>query len=155
MAIVTTPLAGTTCKSAQNDARISQWRGEEEMIKTNTKTLTMTDPRPVLLTAVILIALLLSACAERKADRVAFDGVYFRSNASKVDKKRDQFEVTVSPASSSLEGAREAGRYEATRYCIGTFGTSNIDWVQGPDAEAGTLRISGDKLLLRGACAPE
>ncbi|WP_299148650.1 hypothetical protein [uncultured Tateyamaria sp.] len=105
--------------------------------------------------ALLIAALALSACAERKADRVAFDGQFFRSNASKVDKQRNQFEISVSPVSASLEGAREAGRYEATRYCIGIFGSSNVDWIEGPDAEDGTLRISGDKLLLRGTCAPE
>ncbi|WP_299280402.1 hypothetical protein [uncultured Tateyamaria sp.] len=105
--------------------------------------------------ALLIAGLLLSACAERRADRVAFDGQFFRSSSSKVDRQRDQFEVSVSPVSASLEGAREAGRYEATRYCIRSFGTSNIDWVNGPDAEDGRLRISGDKLLLRGACAPE
>ncbi|WP_299296663.1 hypothetical protein [uncultured Tateyamaria sp.] len=121
-----------------------------------TKTRTLMDMRPALLTGVLLIAaLLLSACAERRADRVAFDGVFFRSTAKKVDKQRDQFEVSVTPVSASLDGAREAGRYEAIRYCIAQFGTSTIDWVNGPDAEDGRLTISGDKLLLRGACAPQ
>ncbi|WP_415402579.1 hypothetical protein [Tateyamaria sp. SN3-11] len=120
---------------------------------TKTKSLTLTDLRPALLTGALLIAVLaLSACAERRADRIAFDGVFFRSTASKVEKDRSEFEIGVSPVSASLEGAREAGRYEATRYCIDNFGTSDINWVEGPDAEDGTLRISGDKLVLRGAC---
>lgn len=123
---------------------------------TKIKALALTDKRPVLLTGLFLVAaLLLTACAERRADRVAFDGVFFRSNASKVDRQRDQFEISVSPVSSSLEGAREAGRFEATRYCIAEFGSSDIDWIDGPDAEDGTLRISGDKLLLRGTCTPD
>ncbi|WP_299370218.1 hypothetical protein [uncultured Tateyamaria sp.] len=116
----------------------------------------LTDMRPAFLTGLLLVAaLLLTACVERRADRIAFDGVFFRSTAKKVDKQRDQIEVTVSPVSASLEGAREAGRFEAIRYCIENFGTSNIDWINGPDAEDGTLNISGDKLLLRGTCAPE
>ncbi|MBY5932235.1 hypothetical protein KUV51_04420 [Tateyamaria omphalii] len=112
--------------------------------------------RPVLLTGILLIAaLVLTACSgERRAERVAFDGVFFRANSSKVDKQRDQFEVSVSPVSASLEGAREAGRYEAIRYCIKQFGSSDIAWIEGPDAEDGTLRTNGDKLILRGACTP-
>ncbi|WP_299625608.1 hypothetical protein [uncultured Tateyamaria sp.] len=122
---------------------------------TKTKSLTLNDARPALLTGALLIAaLLLTACAERRADKVAFDGVFFRSTASKVDKQRDVFEVTVSPASSSIEGAREAGRYEATRYCIENFGTSAVDWTEGPDAEDGTLRIANDRLILTGTCTP-
>jgi hypothetical protein len=128
---------------------------EEKTKMTKTKSLTLTDLRPALLTgALLILALLLSACSERRADRVAFDGVYFRSTASKVDKARDQFEITVSPASSSIEGAREAGRYEATRYCIDNFGTSDMAWVNGPDAEDGRLTIANDRLILRGACTP-
>ncbi|WP_299612128.1 hypothetical protein [uncultured Tateyamaria sp.] len=122
---------------------------------TKTKTRALTDLRPALLTGLLLIAvLLLSACNERQANRVAFDGVFFRATSGKVDKQREQFEVGVSPVSASLEGAREAGRYEAIRYCIKQFGSSDIEWIEGPDAEDGTLRISGDKLLLRGTCTP-
>ena len=122
---------------------------------TKTKSLTLNDARPALLTGALLIAaLLLTACAERRADTVAFDGGFFRSTASQVGKPRDVFEVTVSPASSSIEGAREAGRYEATRYCIENFGTSAVDWTEGPDAEDGTLRTANDRLILTGTCTP-
>ncbi len=122
---------------------------------TKTKTLFQTDRRPALLLGLMLIAvLLLSACAGKKADRIAFDGQFFRASAKKVDKQRLNFEVTVRPVSASLEGARAAGAYEATRYCVGTFGTSDIEWTNGPDAEDGTLRISNDRLLLTGRCAP-
>ncbi|GGX57111.1 hypothetical protein GCM10007385_27430 [Tateyamaria omphalii] len=122
---------------------------------TKTKTRALPDMRPAFLTFVLLIAvLLLSACQERRSERVAFDGVFFRASSGKVDKQRDQFEIGVSPVSASLEGAREAGRYEAVRYCIKEFGSSDITWIEGPDAEDGRLRISGDKLLLRGTCTP-
>lgn len=124
------------------------------MIKT--KTLARPDARPVLLVALMLIAaLMLSACGGKKADRIAFDGQYFRATAKKTDKQRLNFQVTVRPVSASLEGARAAGRYEATRYCVGNFGTSDVDWVDGPDAEDGRLRVSGDSLLLVGTCAPQ
>ncbi|WP_299742008.1 hypothetical protein [uncultured Tateyamaria sp.] len=120
-----------------------------------TKTRALSDMRPTLLTGALLIAaLLLSACQERRSERVAFDGVFFRATSGKVDKEREQFEIGVSPVSASLEGAREAGRYEAVRYCIKQFGSSDIVWIEGPDAEDGRLRISGDKLLLRGTCTP-
>ena len=122
---------------------------------TKTKTRTLTDLRPAMLTGLLQIAVLfLTACTERRSERVAFDGVFFRSNSSKVDRQRDQCEVSFSPVSASREGAREAGRYEAIRYCIKQFGSSDITWTEGPDAEDGTFRINGDKLVLRGACTP-
>jgi hypothetical protein len=102
---------------------------------------------------VLASVLALTACAQNK-NNPKFDGHTFRAKLSKVEKQRDQFSVVVSPASSSLEGVREAGRYEATKYCIAQFGTSDIVWVNGPDAEDNQLIISDDKLQLRGACAP-
>ncbi|MFL4470839.1 hypothetical protein ACERZ8_13450 [Tateyamaria armeniaca] len=122
---------------------------------TKTEMLSRTDPRPIWLVALLLIAaLMLSACSgERKADRIAFDGQFFRASAKKVDRERLDFEVTVRPVSASLEGARAAGAYEATRYCVGNFGTSDIEWTNGPDGEDGTLRIANDRLLLLGTCA--
>lgn len=113
--------------------------------------MTRTSIVPLALIGVLLV----SACQERRADRIAFDGVFFRSNASNLDRLRDNFEVTVRPVSASLEGARDAGRHEAIRYCIKNFGSSDITWIAGPDAEDGTLNISGDRLVLRGTCTPE
>lgn len=124
-------------------------------MKTTTKTLTRADLRPVWLLGLLLIAtLLLTACqAERRADRIAFDGQFFRTSSKKLDKQRFNFEVTVRPVSASLDGARAAGRHEAFRYCIGNFGSSDIVWINGPDGEDGTLRVSGDTLELQGTCA--
>lgn len=106
-----------------------------------------------ILTGSVLVSCLaaLSAC-NRKEDAIAFDGQFFRAKVSKVEKQRDQFTVTVGPASASLDGAKEAGRYEATKYCIEQYGTSDKTWVTGPDSPNEALRIEGDKLVLRGAC---
>ena len=122
---------------------------------TKTKSLVRTDMRPALWFSLLLMAvLLLSACDGVRADKVAFDGVYFRSTSTAIEKQRDFFEIKTTPASSSLDGAREAGRYEATRYCIENFGTSNMAWINGPDAENGSLTIDDDSLILRGTCEP-
>ncbi|WP_223423369.1 hypothetical protein [Tateyamaria pelophila] len=124
---------------------------------TKIRSLALTDMRPTLwMGALLMAALLVSACSGGiRADKIAFDGVNFRSSASAIDKQRDFFEVTVAPASSSILGAREAGRYEATRYCIKNFGSSDMDWAQGPDAADGTLIIDNDRLILRGTCTPQ
>lgn len=120
------------------------------------KTKTLPNLRPAYLMGPVLIAaLLLSACTERKADRIAFDGQFFRTSSKKLDKDRMDFEVTVRGASASIEGAVAAGEYEATRYCIGNFGTSNVAWINGPDGGDGRLSVSNDRLVLTGTCSPQ
>lgn len=99
---------------------------------------------------------LLSACGEApsSANRVAFDGEFFRASAKHVNKKAmpSEFTVTVNGVSASLDGAREAGRYEATKFCIRNFGSSRINWKLGPDADPQNLRVENDKLTFAGTC---
>lgn len=90
-----------------------------------------------------------------KDDRVAFDGKSFRANVKKADRKdRANFTVTVRDARQSLNGAREAGRYEAVKYCIAEFGTSDITWSQGPDVPDAVLVFDKDTLIFVGTCTP-
>lgn len=101
--------------------------------------------------AVALITLMVGCTPSE--DQIRFDGLAFRAKASPVDKKKSRadFEVTVKKAAAALDPARDAGRYEGTRYCVRTFGSSKIDWANGgPDAE--TVTMSGEDLILRGRC---
>ena len=104
-----------------------------------------------LITAAVLGAVALAGCSN-KDDLLAFDGQYYKSKVSKVDGQYDVFTVAVRPVSASLTGAREAGRYEATVYCVNTFGNSDIIWASGPDDPDETLTIENDTLLLAGTC---
>tara|TARA_R110000823_G_scaffold120472_2_gene245125 strand:+ start:834 stop:1160 length:327 start_codon:yes stop_codon:yes gene_type:complete len=97
-------------------------------------------------------AVLLSGCTAQE-DRLAFDGKYFSTNVSKVDGRRDVFTLRVKNAAQSIEGAREAARYHATTYCIRNYGSSDINWVVGPDAPAESLRLDGGVLTFQGACS--
>jgi len=94
---------------------------------------------------------LLVGCNKRN-DRIAFDGKFFRAKLSKVDGQRDVFTVTVRNASQSLTGAREAARYEATVYCVNNYGSSDIKWVVGPDSPDSAMRLVDDSLTFQGAC---
>jgi len=107
--------------------------------------------RMLLILALALPAL--SACGPRDNDRVAFEGKVYRAKLSRVEGDRREFAIDVSSASEGLEGAREAGRYEATKYCIRNFGSSAANWTIGPDTPAESLVFEGDTLRLRGACA--
>lgn len=94
----------------------------------------------------------LAACAQSQDTRPTFDGHYFRGRIDRDSEDKARFDVKVSPVSQSLDGAREAGRYEATKFCLRQYSTSDIDWIAGPDADAASLRIEDDVLILRGAC---
>jgi hypothetical protein len=98
-----------------------------------------------------IVTVLLGACTP-KEDRITFDGKYFRTKVSKVDGQRDVFTLQVRNASQSIEGAREAARYEGTVYCVNNYGSSDITWAVGPDAPAENLRLDGDSLIFSGSC---
>lgn len=103
------------------------------------------------LTLLLIAILALGACTE-KTKRVYFDGKYFPAKAKKDKGEREFFAVTVRRTSQSVVGAREAGRHAGVAYCLKNFGTSEIEWSQGPDAEDGTLVFSNGNLVLKGKC---
>ena len=87
---------------------------------------------------------------EPKENKISFDGYYFSSKLSRSKLDDRSFDLTVRRANRSLSGAREAGRYEATRFCIKNFGTSDIKWVLGPDDQS--IGLTGKVLKLSGQC---
>lgn len=103
------------------------------------------------LIVITIAALTLTACSER-SERVMFDGMYFPAKAKKDSDDRQDFVVSVRRATQSLDAAREAGRHEATRYCLQNFGTSDIDWGEQADGDSGAMQVSGDSLVLKGRC---
>lgn len=94
---------------------------------------------------------LLGGCTAQD-DRISFDGQLFNAKIRKVERQLDVFNVTVKPVSRSLVGALEAGAYEATVYCVNTYGSSDIIWIAGPDAPDCQLNIDKDTLTLQGRC---
>jgi hypothetical protein len=107
--------------------------------------------RNILMIVAALMAV--SACDKIKSARnkVLFDGHKFVAKLS-VGDTRDTFVVMVQNAGVSLAGAREAGRYEATKYCLKNFGTSDVAWEHGPNAPDGALVIVETSLQLNGRC---
>lgn len=87
-------------------------------------------------------------------ERLSFHGIEFNTKAKATDKKvsRHDFTVTVKKATQSLDGAKAAGGYEGKKYCIDTFGSSDVAWTSGPDAENTQLYLDGDTLILQGTC---
>lgn len=108
------------------------------------------------LAGVLTAAGLLAGCGGGKDTLPVFDGVQFRSSSSSVDKKisRALFEVEVKEAQASLEGAREAVRFEGTRYCIENYGTSKVDWQTDLDNAQVPLTLVKGTAVVRGTCTP-
>ena len=104
------------------------------------------------ITVTMIALLMLGGCTER-AKRVHFDGKHYPTRGKAVSKDdRKAFVVSVRRADQGIDGAREAGRHGGSRYCIETFGTSRIEWAQGPDDPAETLVINNGALQLSGRC---
>ncbi|WP_299848581.1 hypothetical protein [uncultured Roseovarius sp.] len=103
------------------------------------------------LSLLLVSALMLGACTD-KEQRVFFDGKYFPAKAKKVKGDREAFVVTVRKTAQGLNGAREAGRHAAVKYCVENFGYSGIDWISGPDAKDGSPMLSKGNLVLKGRC---
>lgn len=100
---------------------------------------------------VVLFALALSGCTDSK-NRITFDGHYFRTKVAKVGGQREDFTVSVRDISKSFEGARAAALHAGNAYCVGTYGSSKIDWVVGPDTPVSALRLADNTLVYSGTC---
>lgn len=104
--------------------------------------------------ALLLVAV--AGCSGRNRNDIAFDGVVFRAKTAAIDKKvsRADFQTTIRDAGLSLDGAREAARYEGTKYCVTNYGTSKIDWAVGPDTDPGRLTAVDGDITFQGRCDP-
>ena len=103
-----------------------------------------------LATCSFLIVMGCSNPFELEENKVSFDGYYFSSKLSRNKSDNRSFDLKVRRANRSLVGAREAGRYEATRFCIKNFGTSDVKWILGPDDQS--IGLTGKVLKLSGQC---
>jgi len=100
--------------------------------------------------AAVIGCAVLAGCQE-KEDLISFDGHFYRSNLAKGE-ARHLFTVSSRPVSASLTGALQAAEYEAFDYCINQYGTSDIDWVVGPDLAPESYAIVDDTVTLQGGC---
>ncbi|WP_371223567.1 hypothetical protein [Roseovarius sp. 2305UL8-3] len=105
-----------------------------------------------ILTIFLVTVLALGACSE-KSKRVYFGGNYYPTKEKGGGKDdRALFATTVRRADQGVDGAREAGRHGGAKYCIKNFGTSEIEWINGPDAPLQSLQSSNGNLVLTGRC---
>ena len=84
--------------------------------------------------------------------RVELEGTRFRARLERNRDDTRQVVISVTPVAVNPEGAQEAGRLEATKYCLKTFGSSDTAWEIGPDLPVEELEIVDDRIVLVGRC---
>lgn len=99
----------------------------------------------------------LSSCGwakniQSRKNRVLFENQYFPARLTTTREDKLAFSVSVDRIDQGLVPAREAGRFEATKYCIDKFGRSDVIWTQGPDVEDAELQLDNGRLILEGRC---
>ena len=87
-----------------------------------------------------------------KRSQVEIEGTRFRARANADSADRRAVTITVTPVAVNPDGAREAGRYEATKYCLLTYGGSDTEWTVSPDQPIEELPVADDTLTLQGRC---
>ncbi|KMW57840.1 hypothetical protein AIOL_002808 [Candidatus Rhodobacter oscarellae] len=87
-----------------------------------------------------------------KRTTVEGNGTRFRARANVQSGDRRAVTITVTPVAADPDGAKEAGRYQATRYCLLTYGGSDTEWTIGPDQPIEELPVENDTLTLEGRC---
>lgn len=94
---------------------------------------------------------LVAGCnAQDRLNYQEFDGIYFPTTSKSQRQQKNVFTVRVRNATRSLDGARQAAHYEGTKYCVSTFGSSDIAWET--DLQAEELTLSGNDLIAAGTC---
>ncbi len=70
----------------------------------------------------------------------------------KKGEERD-FAVTVANKGAGVAEVRESVRFEATKYCLLTFGGSDVEWTINPASKDWAFSQDGDSLTFNGRCS--
>ena len=93
-----------------------------------------------------------SGSGNAKRTQVEVNDRRFRARATPDRDDARAFTVTVTPVAIDPDAALRTGRYQATRYCLLTFGGSDTEWINGPDTPLSDLPLDGDSVTLSGRC---
>lgn len=78
-------------------------------------------------------------------------GLPFQASLKWGEDRRD-FTVRVAAGGVGVEEARESTRFPATRYCIETYGASDVDWVIDPATGDWAFARDGQDMIFQGRC---
>ena len=111
----------------------------------------------MILRGLILCALVLSVAS---CGRLGIGNAANRADAerpqpykAKLRKGEDRaFAVSVANKGDGVEEVRESVRFEATKYCLLTFGGSDAEWKISPVSKDWAFTQDGDRLIFEGEC---
>ena len=69
-----------------------------------------------------------------------------------VQKNAEEFVVSVINKEQGIEEVRESVRFEATKYCLLYFGTSDINWKISQITQDWAFDSNNEKLIFSGQC---
>lgn len=85
------------------------------------------------------------------SEGVSATALPFKASLSKGEDARD-FTIAVRAGGNSLEAVRETVRFTATRYCLPTFGGSDVDWRIDPGTQDWAFTRDGEDMIFAGRC---
>ena len=109
--------------------------------------------RLVLISCALLV---LSGCGVRErlfggGTGQADAALSFRAQLTKGDDRRD-IAVRVRAGGVSVDDVRESVRFQATRYCLATYGGSDTRWQIDPVTGDWAFRRDGQDMIFNGRC---
>ena len=78
-------------------------------------------------------------------------GLPYRASLKRGEDHRD-FTVRAEAGGVGLADVRESARFPATRYCIETYGASDIDWQVDPATGDWAFSRDGQAMIFQGRC---
>lgn len=78
-------------------------------------------------------------------------GLPYRAQLRSMDDPRD-FMVTAQAGGVGVAAARESVRFPATRYCLETYGASDVDWVIDPTTGDWAFSRAEQDMVFQGRC---
>lgn len=103
----------------------------------------------------ICLALTLTGCGIRErvfgGDGQAADALAFNAKLTKGDDRRD-IAVRVRAGGVTVGDVRESVRFQATRYCLATYGASDTRWQIDPATGEWAFARDGQDMIFNGRC---
>lgn len=78
-------------------------------------------------------------------------GLPYRASLKRGEDRRN-FTVRTEAGGVGVPEARESARFPATRYCLETYGRSDIDWQIDPATEDWAFLRDGQAMIFQGRC---
>ena len=100
-------------------------------------------------------ALTLSGCGVVRGwfngDGVASDALPYRARLTKGEDARD-LRISVNAPGATVDMVRESVRFEATRYCLKTYGGSDADWATDPVTRDWSFTRDSEAMVFAARC---